>query len=222
MTTAAETTGIEIDPPHPRRYQFSLRTLLLAVFATAACFGLYRWSELTALAILVLAVGAWQIVGGLCSRKYGRFAIGVLLVDLALLAGPSLGTVAWSGLSPVPFLVHVEDGDGAPIAGAVVVLSNGNTSFTPVETSARGIAALVGIFHTIGGEGYLARSTSVEILDERLKVMADGYDLLDRKLSELDSSDWKLGENPHEITVRMGRGRARGKTRAPLPTDSAI
>jgi len=76
----------------PRPFQFSLRTMLVAVAAVAAIspiFPLIRWQWIASL--LTLPVGAWLFAASHCNRRGPivgglMFVVGAIIVSAAVVA----------------------------------------------------------------------------------------------------------------------------------------
>ncbi len=200
------------DRPIRPWYQFSLRNLLCFVAATAAFFAMIRWFQELGIAACLLAAGALFIGNGIYRQRTSRTVVGIaLIVSLAAVSPWLLVAVCWVGSETMAVPVRVQDVRGVPITGAVVTLSSKYTLFpSAAVTSSTGAAVVTGQFQTCGTDRFLHRSAMVEILGERVVVVANGFEPFDRGLDELVPRGWHaIGESPPEILIHLRADPAR-------------
>jgi len=186
--------------------------LLCFVAATAAFFAMMRWFQELGIAAFLLAAGALFIGNGIYRKRTNPTVGGIaLIVALAAVSPWLLGTVCWVGSETMAVPVRVQDLRGVPITGAVVTLSSKDKLFpSAAVTSSTGGAVVTGQFQTCGTDRFLRKSAMVEILGERVVVVANGFEPFDRELDELVPTGWHaIGESPPEILIRLRADPAR-------------
>jgi len=208
----------EVPKEPPRRYQFTLRGLMLLTTACCVVLSLMVWSPLALFLIVGLAPGLYGIVHGFRARRPLDALVGllVILVLTALLFSPSIG--AGSGSRTYVVTVVVVDVDtGQPIPSAEVHIDprsdyDSDLEVQPARTGADGVINVSTRFRSARSykTDFLGRSEKsgwIHFPSHVLEVDAEGYAAVRAPLAEyIGMESWDLYGPPlPEVIVKMER-----------------
>ena len=169
---------------NPTRFQFSLRTLLLAVTTIAVVLSLTMWLHELGLAISLLSLGIVLVGVGIWSKRKSYVIGGCVLIGGLVISAPwLLVAICWVGNKTISVTVRVQDQAGTPIANATVQLT-GRDGTSTASTDASGVASVVGEFMTCGRDSLLRKTGGFQLFRHQLTARAKGYKVFQRQLDE--------------------------------------